>query len=362
MDLKTDTLVWKGLSILLAAVVLVAFVPGIAVAQTGIGGAIVVEEGQTVSSVEGVGGTITIHGTVTGDVSGAAGTVLVTGTVEGDVNVAAGSLEIAGDVGGDVASGTGSFHLREGGSIGGNLDIGAGDARIDGTIGGDAQIGAETIRLGETASIAGSLTYDGDLQGNLDAVAGEITHDPTLSGTILPNLQPLASWAAAAYAFVANLVLGAILLVLFPRFSRGVADRVRDDPVRTGAAGLGVLIGVPILLLLLTLTIVGIPLMLGGALLFVFLAWIALVYGRFAVGAWLVSLFAAEDTDRIAGVDRRWVALVVGLLVIPVIAQLPYLGWLINLGVFVLGLGAVAWGLYARRSEARSKPEAAEPA
>lgn len=338
------------MAVLLSVLVFASLFSGVAAAQTGIGGTTVVEEGQTVSEVNAVVGTLVIHGTVTGDVSGAAGTVLITGTVEGDVSVAAGSLEIAGQVGGDVSAGAGSFHLREGGSVGGNVDLGAGDARLDGTIGGDVRVGAETIRLGDTASIAGSLTYDGRLEGNLDAVGGEITRDRTIGGTILPDLQPVASWVFGAYAFVANLLVGAALLVLFPRFSAGLSERVIAAPARTGAIGLGVLIGVPILFVLLALTIVGIPLMLAGILLFLCIAWISLIYGRFAFGVWLVSFFASGDeSDR--AVDRRWIALVLGLLFGALLAQLPFVGWLVNLTIFVLGLGGLTAGLYARRGD-----------
>ena len=354
MTMEADSPIWKALTAVVAAVIIIGLLPGVAAAQAGIGGTIVVEEGETVSSVEAVGGTIIVHGTVTGDVSGAAGSVIIAGTVEGDVNVATGSLEITGQVDGNVASGTASFYLSEEGSIAGNLDIGTADARIEGTIGGDARIGAETIFLGETATIAGSLTYDGDLQGNLDAVEGEITRDRTLTTTIMPDLQPLTTWVFAVYTFLANLVLGALLLVLFPRFSQGVADRVREDPIRTGGIGFGLLIGIPMLLLVLTLTIIGIPLMLVGAFLFVLVIWIALVYGRFAVGAWLLSLLVGNDDTAFAGINRRWVALILGLLVIPVVAQLPYIGWLINGLVFLLGLGAVGWGLYEWGRQSRS--------
>ncbi|WP_336136416.1 bactofilin family protein [Natronomonas amylolytica] len=349
----------RRVSVLFLAVVLVvSLVPGLAAAQSGLGGNIVVEEGETVSEVNAVGGAVIIHGTVTGDVSGAAGSVLVTGTVEGDLNVATGDLRIAGNVGGDVSAGAGRVHLVEGAAVDGNFDVGAGDVRIDGSIGGDARIGAETIRLGETASVGGSLTYDGRLEGNRNAVAGDITRDRTLGPTTVTELRPLASWVTAVYAFVANLLLGGILLALFPRFSEGVADRVRTDPVRAGLVGVGVLVGIPLALVAITLTIVGIPLALVGALLFLFVLWVGLVYGRFALGMWLLSAVApgqaeaeTDDEERLGGVAPKWVALVLGLLAGGILALLPVVGELINLLLGLLGLGAVALGVYGRRRQ-----------
>lgn len=352
------SLLRQGVVTLVAVLVLLSAFSGLATAQSGVGGEITVEEGETVSEVNAVGGAVVVHGTVTGDVSGAAGNVLITGTVGGDVNVATGNLRISGQIDGDVAAGAGSIHLEDGATVDGDFDSGAGEVTIDGTIGGDARIGAETIRLGEAASIAGSLTYDGRLEGNQDAVAGDITRDRTLGPTSVGELQPLASWAIAVYAFVANLLLGAVLLALFPRFSGGVADRVTAEPLKTGLVGLGTLVAVPLSIVLLTVTIVGIPLALAGTLAFLFLAWIGLVYGRFALGMWIVSL---QGRDRIGGVDRQWVALVLGLLLGGLLALVPFVGGLLNLLIFLLGLGAVLVGLYEYRGRARGAASRTSP-
>ena len=334
---------------LVALTLVISLVPGIAVAQTGASGTVIVEEGETVSEVNTVAGAILIQGTVTGDVSGAAGNVLIEGTVEGDVSTATGNLHITGTVDGDVSAGAGDIHIDEGATIGGNLDAGAGSIRIDGAIGGDVTIGADTIQLGDEAEIAGSLTYDGSLEGNLDAVAGEITRDRTIGVSIGPDLQPLASWVFAIYAFLLNLLLGAVLLGLFPRFSEDVADRVTTEPAKTGLIGLGVFIAVPIVLVLVVLTVIGIPLSIGGAIAFAFLLWIGVVYGRFAIGAWVLSL---------AEMDNLWLALVGGLLIGAVLSQVPFVGGLLNFVILLLGLGALATGLYeyGRRSRPSSAP------
>lgn len=333
------------LTLFVAASLLLTLVSVPAAAQSGVGGSIVVEDGETVSEVNAVGGSVIIHGTVTGDVSGAAGNVLITGTVDGDVSVATGNLVISGTVGGDVSAGAGNVHVEEAGAVNGNFDVGAGEVRIDGTIDGDARIGAETIRLGETASIGGSLTYDGQLQGNLDAVAGEITHDRTLGATSVTELQPLVSWVFAVYAFIANLVLGILLLAVFPRFSDGIVAQVTGEPLKTGLVGFGVLLAVPLLLFVLILTIIGIPLALVGVLVFLFVAWISIVYGRFAVGMWLLSLVKRDGDQN----SLRWIALLLGLLVGAALAAIPIVGSAVNGVIFLLGLGALTLGLVGRR-------------
>ena len=351
------TALLRILVICLALVAGLTVVPGVAVAESGVSGTIVVESDETVSSISAIAGTIVVEGTVTGDVSGLAGDVVVEdgGTVEGDLSVAAGNVRIAGTVEGDVSTGSGTLHVTETGSVGGDLNAGAADVRFEGTIHGDVRVGADTIFLGDEAEIRGSLTYDGDLSGNTDAVAGDITRDRSLAPDLASDVQPFVSWIFAINAFILNFLLGALLLLVAPRFSDQVGSRVATDPLRSGLVGFGLFIGIPLVLVLVALTIIGIPIMLGGLLLFLLLAWIGLVYGRFAIGRWLLSF-----TD----VENRFVALFVGLLVAVVLAQIPFLGGLLNFFIFLLGLGALVTALVAHRRRMRTAPTetAGEPA
>lgn len=339
----------RTITLCLALVVAVVFVPGVVVAESGVQGVVTVESDETVTSITGIYGTVVVEGTVTGDVSALAGDVVVAegGTVEGDVSVAAGNLRIEGTVDGDVSAGVGTLHVTETGTVGGPLSVGGADIRIDGTVNGDATIGADIIHLGENAEIAGALTYDGTLEGNLDAVAGEITRDRSLGAGLVTDVQPFATWAFALSAFVLNLLLGTLLLLLAPNFSDRVAHNVTDSPIRSGAVGFAFLVGVPILFFIVALTIIGIPLVLGGVVLFAFVLWIGIVYGRFALGVWVLSLF-----DR----QRRLVALVVGLVLALVLGQIPVLGGIVNFFIFLLGLGAFVTALVRHRSRRREQP------
>ncbi|WP_254532165.1 bactofilin family protein [Natrinema gelatinilyticum] len=312
------------------------------------GGTVVVEEGETVDGLESFAGTVIVRGTVTGDVSAVAGDVTIasTGSVEGDLEAAAGSVTIEGVVDGDVQIGAGRVTVAENGTVNGTFMVGAGNVIVDGTIDGDAEIGAETIRLGETASITGDLRYDGDLEGNTDAVAGSVEEDSSLGVDGGPTVQPFASWIVAVYTLVVNLLLGAVLLALFPRFSDNVAASVSTSPIRSGLLGLGVFVGIPVLLIALAITIVGIPLSIVGVIAFSFLLWIATVYGWFAVAAAVLSAI---------GIGNRWLALVVGLVVGAAITRVPIVGGLITFLVLLLGLGAIARGLYGHRRTVRER-------
>ncbi|UPV75526.1 polymer-forming cytoskeletal protein [Halorussus limi] len=339
----------KRYAFLLAVLVVLAAVPApVAADETRSGGTVVVEEGETVAEdLTAFGGTVVVRGTVDGDVTAFAGNVFVEGRVNGDLDAFAGNVRVNGTVTGDANVAGGNFLLAEGGRIGGQLEAATGNAVVEGEIGGTARVGAGTIRLGPSAAVGGDFVYDGDLDRAPGArIDGEVRREPDLdlgvgfTGPLFPN------WVGAVYGFVANFVLGAIALLVFPRFSAGVADRAAADPLRSAGVGLLLFVGVPVLLVLLFISLVGIPLGLLGILLYGFALWLGYVYGAFALGGWLVGL---------ADGDSRWVALAVGLAVVSLVGFVPILGGLLQFVVLLLGLGALAAGVWGGLRKRRSR-------
>lgn len=315
-------------------------------AQTGPAGTVVVEEGATSSGISTVAGTIVVRGTVNGDVSGVAGDVVIaeSGTVTGNVNGAAGSLRIAGTVGGNVEFAAGSVVIDRSATIGGNVNVGTGSTLIAGQIDGDVMVGADQITVASTAVIDGDLRYDGQLEQQAGAtVGGAVIHDTSIGGGMGPagwgTSWVLPNWFDTVYGFFANLVLGAVLLALFPRFSNEVADGVVDRPLRSGGWGVVALFGIPLVLVAFAITIIGIPLALLGIVLYVLAIWTGVVYGEFAVGRYLL---ARMDTEG------NWKALLVGLLVFAVLGLVPILGGIAVLLALLVGLGALGSALRGR--------------
>lgn len=336
---------------LLVLVGLLASLPAVAAAETRSGGTVVVDEGETVDDdLEAFAGSVVIRGTVAGDLTAAGGDVRITesGTVEGDAEASGGSIEIAGTVTGDVDASGGSVRLTDSGAIDGSLQAGAGSITVDGVVGGDATLGADTVALGPESRIDGNLTYDGELaRADGSTVAGSVTRDEGISSGGGGPIPDFSGPVFDLYGALVTLLLGAVLLFAFPRFSADVADRVASDPVRTGGIGMLVSLGVVVGLLLLLVTVVGIPLSLAGLVLFLLLLWAASVYGRYALGEWILS--------RI-GVQNRWLALFVGVAVVALLATVPFLGRLVETVVLLLGFGAVVlgiWEAYRHRDEAR---------
>ncbi|WP_276251407.1 polymer-forming cytoskeletal protein [Haloarcula rara] len=224
--------------------------------------------------------------------------------------------------------------------------MGASYFELNGTVDGNVRAGAESVVLGSSATVGGSVRYDAEsfVRAPGATVEGSVVQDERLGETVGPDLA-VPGWLGALYGLLANFLLGVILLAVFPAFSTRVADGVADRPARSAGVGLLTVFVVPLLLVLVALTIVGIPLSLVGAVGFAALVWAAIVYGQYALGVWVLSF-----TDR----DSRWLALVVGLVGVTVLGAVPVLGALLDLAVFLLGLGALVLalrGAYERRGE-----------
>ncbi len=320
-----------------------AVTPSVAAAEeTRTGGTVVIEEGETVEDLTVAGGSVVIDGTVDGELIVVGGTVTIDGEVTDSVTVLGGDVRITGDAG-DVEAVGGNVWLAETATVNGSVAVAAGAATVDGTVLGNVEVGAGTITFGPSATVNGDLTYAGELDVHPNAdIVGETVRDP--AAAIGPVEYPAElELAIAAYILVLNFLLGAILLALGPRFAVAVGDRFAGTSLASAGVGLLGLIGIPLILGALALSVVGLPLALVGVLLFAVFVWIATVYGRFAVGLWFLSLI---------NVRNRWLGLVLGLVVVAVVGRAPYVGNLIVGVVTLMGVGAVLLALGdGRRTE-----------
>jgi cytoskeletal protein CcmA (bactofilin family) len=334
-------------ALLAVVLVLVSVVPATAAGASRAGGTVTVEEGERVDGdLEAFGGNVVIHGTVDGDLDAFAGNVQILGEVTGDVEAAAGNVVVSGTVGGNVSAAGGNVQLGPNAAVGGTFEAGAETVTIQGDVGGAARVGARQVVVGPGASIAGDLEYDGELtQAPGATVGGEVTRNPDLEVGGGPSVPVVPGYVFDVFFVVTTLLLGALVLLVFPRFSRGLAERTETRPGLTALAGVSVLVATPFALLLVAVTVVGIPFALAGVALYLLAIWLGIVYGRYVLGAWLLGL-----VDR----DNRWAALVLGVLSMAVLTQIPIVGGLLDLLVLIGGLGALALGTVSAYRNRRS--------
>ena len=332
------------LPLALALLLLLAAVPGVAAAERRAGANVVVGADERVSGdLTATGGTVIVRGVVDGDLDAYGGTVLVTGAVTGRLDAYGGTVRIAGAVGGNAATYGGTVVVAPNGSVGRSLGVAAGDAVVAGTVRGHVVAGAGRLALAPTAHVGGDVQYDGELaRADGSRVDGRIKRVRDVAFGPAP---PVPSGTLVVYGLLSNLLFGALLLYGLSDLSAAVAENAVLDPGRSLLVGAAGALAVPVLVAALAATVVGLPAAVAAALAVPLLVWAAGVYGRLAVGGWLLSM---------AGVERSGAALVAGVLVVGLVAGAPGLvgvplaGVAVHAAVGVLGGGALVVELRAR--------------
>ena len=299
--------------------------------------------------VVAAGGRLQLDGAVGESLQAAAGQLFIGGKVGHDARVAGGQVEFgpSSAVGGSVAVAGG--HVRLLGTIAGDVRAAGGRLLIDGTVGGDVISAAGDVELGPNARITGALRHrGGNLQRDPAAqVAGGIQSAwPFWSGAREAPARGHRNGAAIGWGWtVALAALAALLLAVSPRFQARVTATLRQQPGLSLLLGALWLVCAPPLLLVLLLTVIGIPLTLLGAALYVVLLPVAYVSTAIALGHAALRALRAD-----AAPSWAWQAAAAAL-VLAALSQAPRLPWLgaaIVALVLIAGLGALALQLRRR--------------
>ncbi len=247
--------------------------------------------------------------------------------VDGDVLLFGGNAEINGEIDGDLAL------------LGGNADLGP-SAVINGdvvTLGGNVDRAEGAIVEGEFRSAEGfNRTFSFDFP-NLSDFGDTFRIRPFEPSSFGPFFSPVTSilWFVLRTLLVAAL---AVLVVLFwPEPAERAGRAAVSQPVVAGGLGCLTFMVVPILILLMAITIIGLPL----SFLTVVALVVAVVFGWIAIGVEvsrrMVEAFEWEiHPAAAAGIGTLIVGFVVGG-----IGLIPCIGWLAPLLVGSAGLGAV---------------------
>jgi hypothetical protein len=247
---------------------------------------VTVDRDQIVDGVFVIDGDVTIEGTVSGDVFVISGKTLIEGLVEGDVIAVSGPTEVAAG------------------------------AEIE----GDLRWGDEEPVVSPQATIGGEINDEG-WSDTLD---------------VLPLVGAIAFWVGVS---VSALILGIFLVLVAPRAADAVFAQARERLALCVGFGLAVFVGLPLAILLASVTLIGLPL--GIALLLSLLPLAAVAY---VTSAWALGRALVKESGRV-------VAFLAGLAILRALAILPVLGALVGLAAVIVGLGLLVGALGASRAE-----------
>lgn len=310
--------------VLLLIILAALFIPQAALAQGPGGDEFVFGGTYTLAEGETLDGNLYVFGGIA--------TLENRSIVNGDIILAGGTLQVRGEVRGDITA--------TGGLI--NLD----DTAV---VRGDVSAFAAHVNRAQGARVDGSLNtgltgpFRFVVPGGVRVPSVQLHFDPLWD--TLWFLFRSFMWAAVA-----------VLVVLFlPRNTERTAQAAVNQPLISFGLGLLTAVVAPLLLVVIAITIIGIPLTLLGALLLA-IAW---GFGLIALGT--------EVGKRLAQLfNQEWalaVAAGVGTFLLILVSNgasrlVPCVGWLVPAAVGMLGLGAV---LLTRLGTQTYPPYAASP-
>ena len=316
------------------------------------------------------GDSVTIDGTIDGDLFVAAERVVINGVVTGNLFLAtesgtiSGRIEgtaimfgasidlIGGEIVGDLWSAGEGITMNSESVIGGSVTLGAervsvaGEVKRDlttftshvdlaGRVGRDFVAYAESVTLLDGSYVAGDLQYFVETEEKLSRAATAIVIGDVITESLGLDIERNKYLRGDFYIYqvlwlVSALMLGMLLLWFVP-VVRYVELEGGAAGIFTGLFGLAAYIALPVMMVLLAVTVIGIPL--AGIALF---TWLALLYFAKIVLAIVVGQMILGEPEEDTSYFRP---LLVGLVVILVLVNIPVAGGVLNTLLSCVGAG-----------------------
>ncbi len=306
------------------------------------------------------GGEVEVNSSIGGDVAVAGGKLRLTGDVAQDAYVAGGQLDLGGTVNrnariaggqietdrdfkivGNASVAGGDVKLR--GNVGGYLQVAGGRVMLDGVVDGDVIANAGELTLGPNARIAGKLRYASrrDIQRDPAAqVSGGLERMPLPArrARFDDDDRRMAARGIGLLWTLGVMLLAAVLVAGFPGLSARIAQSARTRAGFSLLLGFILLVCVPVAVVFLLATIIGIPLALVTLLLYLILLLAGYAAGCIAIADWTLHRFRPANADRLGW---RVLTAVLAVLVLALITRVPVVGGIVSLVVLLAGIGAV---------------------
>ncbi len=306
-----------------------------------VAGATVKVMGIVGNDVRAAGGDVEIRGTIRGDLLVAGGSVVVgnDGAVLGDVIVTGGQVVLRGPVGRNLIVRGGTVSME--GIFHGNVDVQGGEVIVAGPVEGNAKISAKDIEITPNASFKGSVDYWSDREVDFGAALSQGQRATFHQEVLQTSGEKKGAFAAILGAFTLfSLLTGAAILLLLQlatkTFFHDAAKLLRRRPWWSLLWGFLFFMASPIAMILLAITVVGIPFALALLASYLLTLLFAAPVTALVVTHWMELKFKKKwnfwTTFGIAFASFA---------VLKLLIFIPFLGWAIKVAIVFFAIGAV---------------------
>ncbi len=331
------------------------------------------------------GGNIKLDGIIEGDLVAASGSLVQSGLVLGSLNAASQDIDVLGEVRGsvrafaqninvngqlsrnllafgysvdikpeariqrDVTAYCGKLTLH--GTVGGDIKGGIGELVISGQVEGNVRVKADKVTLMPTARILGDLRYTAEKEAQIEPGA-QIEGETVWTRKEIGKRKPSSIFTGKPLIpeilfLLALMVTGIVLILLCRKNAYQAKQAVQDSFLKSLGLGFVFIICIPIAILVMMVTIIGIPIAIISLFAYLVLAYVAKIP---------VAAFLGEKILKALGDKKEpsliW-SMILGLVVLTLFLNIPYLEWPIYFVILFTGFGAIITS--QRRSGAQGK-------
>lgn len=299
-----------------------------------------VQSGMVEGSVIAFAKDVDISGQVNGSVSGFGQNINVNGKVNRNLVGFFSALNIKpdADIGGDVTALGGELTLD--GKIGKGLKGSVGTLIISGIVNGDVSVKADKIILMPTAQILGDFKYKSKKQAKIESgasVSGQTfwTKEEAKKEKKPKDIFTLKSVITEILFLLALMITGIVLTLIFKKKAYQAKKAVTASFLKSLGWGFVFMVCIPIAIIILIVTILGIPIAIISLFAYAVLIYIAKIPVATALGEKMIKAFGKQGEPSLIG------SMLLGLIVLTILLNIPYLEWLIYFIVLFTGFGAI---------------------
>lgn len=294
---------------------------------------------QLTSDVDGdayiAGQTVTISGNITGDILVAGQTVVVSGKITGDARIIAQNVTVSSPITGTLSIAAQSVTITDTATIGKDVALAVQTATINGKIARDVQAAVGVLTVNGT--IGRNLSYMSDTEAVRDgaSIGGSVNRTDVPTDT-QPTAAEMIGARLASFLYTI-LALGFAMLLLgllVPSRLAAIVAAAFPKPWQALLAGLIFLAVTPPVLFFLALSVIGIPVAITGALIYLLVIMLSPIVASLYIGR---LLYKDEQSVLIQGLT--------GVLVYGMLLSLPIVNAITMLFGTLLGSGALALSL-----------------
>ena len=265
-----------------------------------------------------------------------------------NITAAGGSVNISDSakLNGNLVAGSGSLTVLA--PIAKDITLGSGDATIGNSVGGNVNAGVGNLTLTSNAKIKGDLTYLSDRDVQIQPGA-QITGKTVHNRPPITEKSRVKSFPAGfkIYSFLTSLLVGFIIIKLIPVFTKKVTDDLTARPLALTGIGFLTIIAAPIFIIVMALTLVGIPLALISLFSFLITLYLSKIFVAIAIGQKLLKFIKQKPADLMT--------LTAGLVVYLFVGIIPLIGHIILIVFIFAGVGALVTAKLNLLKQFRSK-------